>query len=191
MSGKRNNGIQQGEKSNIALIGYRCSGKSTVGKVLADRLHRRFIEVDDIIVSYARKPLKELYQKDGEIKFRELEIRAIKKASSAKGAVISCGGGTVLNKINIDRLRESCSIVLLTASENVLKERARLDYLHERPPLTEKGVEQSIHQVMLLRGHLYNTYADFSVDTTGLDVEGVVNRIADEVLGNDGHDRKG
>ncbi|MFX1387709.1 MAG: shikimate kinase, partial [Promethearchaeota archaeon] len=100
---------------SIALIGFMATGKTVVGKALANHLgnNYRFIETDQIIIEDAGKSIPEIFTEDGEIVFREYEIAACKKASKYNNVIISCGGGIVLNKINIDYLRRNSHIVLL------------------------------------------------------------------------------
>ena len=102
-------------KSSIALIGFMGTGKTAVGRALAKKLNREFVELDSLIEQRAGKSIPDIFQQDGEIAFRELEIEVTKEVSRAKNLVIGCGGGIVLNKINIDRLRKEARIVYLTA----------------------------------------------------------------------------
>ncbi len=103
-------------KTNIALIGFMGTGKTAVGRVLAKKLGRKFIEMDGLIEQKAGKSIPEIFQQDGEIAFRELEIEVTKEVAGQQNAVIACGGGVVLNQINIDRLREGGSAVYHTDS---------------------------------------------------------------------------
>ena len=114
-------------KTNVALIGFMATGKTTVGKVLAQWLNRAFIEMDLLIEQKAEKSIPEIFQQYGEIAFRELEIGVTKEVAEKKNTVIACGGGLVLNKINIDRLRENACMVYLTASPNVILERVAIE----------------------------------------------------------------
>ncbi|NQT04591.1 MAG: shikimate kinase, partial [Dehalococcoidia bacterium] len=91
-------------KSNIALVGFMGTGKTDVGRLLAGKLGKDFIELDELIEQKAGKTIPEIFQQDGEIAFRELEIEATGEAAEKKNAVIACGGGVVLNQINVDRL---------------------------------------------------------------------------------------
>ena len=111
-------------KSNIALIGFMGAGKTAVGRTLAEKLGKRFVELDSLIEQKAGKSVAEIFQQDGEISFRELEIEVTKEVSRERNLVIACGGGIVLNKINIDRLREESIIVYLVASPEVILRRA-------------------------------------------------------------------
>jgi len=119
-------------RTSVALIGFMGTGKTVVGKLLAEKLGKKFIELDGIIEKKAGKSIPEIFRKDGEIGFRELEIEATREVADKKNTVIACGGGIVLNKINIDRLRKECVIVCLTASPQVIIERTSGD-ADERP----------------------------------------------------------
>ena len=84
-------------KSNIALIGFMGTGKTAVGRVLADRLSMQFIELDAIIEQRAGKTIPEIFVQDGEIAFRELEIEATRDVAEKENTVVACGGGVVLS----------------------------------------------------------------------------------------------
>ena len=105
-------------KNSIALIGFMATGKTSVGKKLAENLGKdyTFIEMDKMIVEKAGKSIPEIFTDDGEIRFREYEIAVCKEVSNYDNVIISCGGGVVLNKINIDYLKKNCYIILLEAS---------------------------------------------------------------------------
>ena len=110
-------------KTNIALIGFMGVGKTAVGKALAEKLGRSFVELDLLIEQKVGKSIPDIFQQDGETAFRELEIEVTNEVSKDKNLVIACGGGIVLNKINIDRLRENARMVYLTASPGVILKR--------------------------------------------------------------------
>ncbi|MDD5039459.1 MAG: shikimate kinase, partial [Dehalococcoidales bacterium] len=109
-------------KTNIALIGFMGTGKTAVGQLLAKKLKMKFIEMDWLIAQKAGKSIPDIFR-DGEIAFREREIEVTKEIAGEKNSVIACGGGIVLNKINIDRLKEGAIIVYLTASPRVILKR--------------------------------------------------------------------
>ena len=120
-------------KTNVALIGFMGTGKTAVGRALARKLKKKFIELDPMIEQKAGKTIPEIFKEDGEIAFRELEIAVTKEAAGEKHAVIACGGGVVLNKINTDRLRTEGITVYLTASPEAILRRTSRD--HEERPL--------------------------------------------------------
>ncbi len=94
-------------KQNIVLIGMPGSGKSTVGKILAESMGRQFFDVDDEIVSQYGMEITDIFKKHGEAYFRDLETQITKKLSTISGVVISCGGGTVLREANVDALKRN------------------------------------------------------------------------------------
>ncbi len=163
-------------KTNIALIGFMGVGKSTVGKLLAARLGKKFIEVDTEIEQQSGKSIPQIFQEKGEIGFRELEIETIKEISRQEKQVIACGGGAVLNKINIDRLKQDAVIIWLTASPDSILKRTHLNS-DERPVL--KGINdiQSLESLMQFRLPYYERSADMKIETTKLDLSTVVEQI--------------
>ena len=101
------------DKENIVLIGMPGSGKSTVGKILADRLDREFIDTDDIIIKKAGMSIPEIFKKYGEPYFRELECEAVKEASAITAAVIATGGGAPMREENVRALKQNGRIYFL------------------------------------------------------------------------------
>ena len=100
-------------KRNIVLTGMPSSGKSTLGRLLASRLGREFLDTDEIIVRKASKPIPQIFAEDGEAAFRSLEAEVIRELSSRTGLVIATGGGAILNWENVRRLRRNGTICLI------------------------------------------------------------------------------
>ncbi|MDO8579009.1 MAG: shikimate kinase [Dehalococcoidales bacterium] len=171
-------------KTNIALIGFMGTGKSSVGRTLARRLGRKFIELDALIEQKAGKSIPEIFHHDGEIGFRELEIQTIKGIEAEKNVVIACGGGVVLNKINIDRLKEGGVIIYLKASPNVILKRTSRDNL-VRPLLNVEDPVSRIQELLKFRKPFYERAADITINTTRLNVDGVVGEIIETLKGNE------
>ena len=163
-------------KSNIALIGFMGTGKTAVGKALAEKLGKQFTEVDALIEQRAGKTIPEIFQQDGEIAFRELEIEATGDVAEKENTVIACGGGVVLNQINIDRLRRKSVIVYLTASLEVILKRTSPD-TDERPLLVAEDKTARVAGLLKFRKPFYERAADITVDTSTLDVREVVGKI--------------
>jgi len=163
-------------KTNVALIGFMGSGKTAVGRALAKKLNRKFVELDLLIEQKAGKSIPEIFQQDGEIAFRELEIEATKEIAREKYLVIACGGGIVLNKINIDRLKEESVIVYLTASPRVILKRVSGE-AGQRPLLEVDNPTLTIRELLRFRKPFYERAADISIDTTKLDIDSVVDQI--------------
>ena len=172
-------------KSNIVLIGFMGTGKTAVGQALAKRLNRRLIEVDSIIEQMAGKSIPDIFQDDGEIYFRELEIEAIKKAAAGKKQVIACGGGVVLNTINIDRLRETGVIINLVASPDTILKRTSVNE-GSRPLLNVKQPAERIRELMKFRKPFYDRAADFTINTSKLNIDTVADKIIDRLKNYEG-----
>jgi shikimate kinase len=162
-------------KSNIALIGFMGVGKSVVGKVLSERLNLSLVEVDSFIIKKAGKSIPQIFQ-EGEIAFREMEIEAIKEIAQRKDQVIACGGGVVLNKINIDRLNQDSVIVWLTATPGVILKRTQADGA-VRPLIKKETGLADIRELLSYRKPYYQRAADLEVDTSHFGVGKVVNQI--------------
>lgn len=161
-------------KSNIALVGFMGTGKTAVGQALAKKLGKDFIETDALIAQKAGKSIPDIFREDGEITFRELEIEVVKEVARRKNVVIACGGGVVLNKINIDRLQPQSVVVLLTASPGIILKRTLRD---RGRPLLKDATKAGIKTLMRFRKPFYERAADFKVDTSRLDVDGVVKEV--------------
>ena len=162
-------------KSSIALVGFMGARKTTVGRVLARKLKRQLVELDSLIEMKSGKSVIEIFQQDGEIVFRELEIEVTKQVAENKNFVIACGGGIVLNKINIDRLRKECVIVYLTASPEVIIKRTLGG--EDRPLLNVADRTSEIRELLKFREPFYERAADITVDTSKLDVGTIAEQI--------------
>lgn len=167
-------------KTNIALIGFMGTGKTAVGKALAEKLGRSFVELDSLIEQKAGKSIPDIFQQDGETAFRELEIELTKEVSKDKSLVIACGGGIVLNKINIDRLRESSGMVYLTASPGVILKRVANEE-GQRPLLEVDNPTLAIREMLSSRKPFYERAADIKIDTSRLDINSVAEQIIDKL----------
>ena len=166
-------------KTSIALIGFMGTGKTVVGKALADKLGIEFVELDYLIEEKAGKSIPEIFRQDDEVVFRELEIEVTKDVADSKNQVIACGGGIVLNKINIDRLKKESGIVYLTASPEVILKRISDD--DSRPLLKVTDPAQTIQELLRFRKPFYEQAADIKIDTSKLDVNSVVEQIINKV----------
>jgi shikimate kinase len=172
-------------KSNIALIGFMGTGKSAVGKALAEKLGREFVEMDSLIEEMAGKSIPEIFEQDSEIAFREMEIEVTKKIAQKAGQVIACGGGMVLNKINTDRLRETSRMVYLKASPKNILERTAGDE-NERPLLNVPDPVERIRELLDFRRPFYERAADITIDTSRLSIEKTADLIIDRLKEDEG-----
>lgn len=152
---------------NIVLIGYRCTGKSSIGKLLSERLKWKFVDTDELIEKEAGLKIEDIVSEKGWDEFRRLERTVIHKISNLDGLVISTGGGAILDKENTSRLHKNGWIVWLNASPEIIKERMLKDNKSGliRPSLTGKDPIQEIKDVLSVRIPFYKKAADFVVET--------------------------
>lgn len=170
-------------KSSLALIGFMGAGKTSIARMLADKLDKELVDIDQIIEFEAKKPIERIFAEDGEIIFRELEIATVSQISARENLVIACGGGIILNQINIDRLRERALIVYLEAAPETIYK--RIEAYPSARPLFHKDPKK-ILKLMALRKPLYQNAADVTVDTTNLTPEEVARIILNWFKANEG-----
>jgi shikimate kinase len=160
---------------NIALIGFMATGKSTVGRMLADRLGYGFVDTDEEIVRRTGMDVAELFTSHGEAAFRAVERRVVADASASERTVISCGGGVALDQGNVEALRGTSRLVLLTASVDEILGRVGGDA--SRPLLNCVDRERAVTERLEERAPLYMEAADAVIDTTGLTLGEVADRV--------------
>jgi shikimate kinase len=157
--------------NNIILVGFMGTGKSVVGKKLAAKLNRDFVELDDIIETREKMPIKDIFEKKGEPYFRLVEKEVVKEASQRKNIVISAGGGAIIDEENFKNLKNSGTIICLKASpETILK---RTIDLKTRPLLNVPDPKKKIEELLKKREPYYNK-ADFNIDTDSLSIVDIV-----------------
>jgi 3-phosphoshikimate 1-carboxyvinyltransferase len=162
-------------EKHIFLIGMRGSGKSTVGKALAQRLNRAFVETDELIVWNEGKSIPEIVSAHGWEHFRRLEHDALRSVVAKDASIIATGGGVVLKEENRNLLQRGV-VVLLDAPTEQLAARIRHDT--NRPRLTtEQSLEQELDRVRDERGEFYATLADMRFETHHMSVEEVVDAV--------------
>jgi shikimate kinase len=160
----------------VYLVGMPGSGKSSVGPELARRLGVPFVELDAEIERAAGKPVREIFERDGEARFRELEAAALVEAAGSDPSVVSCGGGVVLEPANRVTLRATGDVVFLSVPLAVLQ--ARIRPAAERPLIREEG---DLERLFEQREALYREFAAHVVDGSGT-VEEVAAAIERELL---------
>lgn len=165
-----------GSIGNIVLIGMRGSGKSTIGRLLAQRLNREHLEMDEIIAKKIGLTIPEIVQKHGWQFFRDQESKVAYKISASDGKIISTGGGVVEREKNLAALKKNGVLVFLKASNKTLLERAGSD--KNRPALTDKKSKQEeIVKLLKKRQILYEGAADIIIDTDKLNPERAAEKI--------------
>ena len=164
-------------KPNIALLGFMGTGKTKTGKILAEMLKMEFIDVDQEIENMAKMKIHELVRRKGEIKFMELEIQAITKCCRKKNAVISCGGGAILNFVNTVRLRKNARLFLLTAHPKELVRRLRKEKNRPLAHLNEQDKEMRIAEILEARKSFYDATGAIRIKTDGKTPKEVAKKI--------------
>ena len=105
---------------NLFLIGYRCSGKTTVGKSVADALDWAFVDADAVLVGASGKSIKDITDTEGWDSFRRMERSTLKQICAADRQVVATGGGVVLDTANIETMKTSGQVVWLNASADTI-----------------------------------------------------------------------
>lgn len=171
-------------KTNIALVGFMGTGKTAVGQILAKKLRLKFIETDAVIEKKTGKSIPQIFNEIGETGFRELEIEVTKEVSRKQHTVIACGGGLVLNRINIDRLRQSAVIVNLTASPATTLKRITKQ-VGQRPLLDVADPLSTIREMIRFRKPFYERASDLNINTSRFTPEAVATEIIRRIKEND------
>jgi shikimate kinase len=147
---------------NVALIGFMGTGKSSVGRLLADQLHYSFLDTDELIESRTGKTVSAIFAEDGEAAFRKQEQAVVAELASRNRAIISTGGGLGANEQNLASLKEHALVVCLWASPDKIWDRVRLQT--HRPLLREADPLAKIRQLLAAREHCYKQ-ADVLLNT--------------------------
>ncbi|MGM9570800.1 MAG: shikimate kinase [bacterium] len=170
---------------NIVLLGFMGTGKSTVGKYLAEKLGRIFVELDKEIEVSAGMSIPAIFNNYGEEHFRDLETAEIRKWCRQDNLVIATGGGAVVRSQNRAYLKENGLLVCLKATPEAILERIKYD--RNRPLLNVPDKLAKIKELMALRKQIYQEAADYTLDCSELSSMQVVEHIIGYVRGwNDG-----
>ena len=164
----------------IVLIGYRCSGKTSVGKRVASILKWQFIDSDAVIEERTGQSIEEIVETDGWSAFRKEEEKVIKRLATLDKTVLATGGGVILNPVNRELLIKHGILIWLKADIATIKNRMSQDSKTDtqRPGLTNLGSMEEIEAVLLERTPYYQYAAHYVIDTS----EKSVYEIADEIV---------
>jgi shikimate kinase len=157
---------------NIVLIGYRCSGKTAVGKTLAIELGREFLDTDALIEENAGRSIETMISTKGWDRFRETENRLVEEVSRRNNLVIATGGGIVMDEENVKNLKQNGWVVWLKGKPEVLRERMAKEQGtgRYRPSLTGADPMEEIKEVLSVRKPFYERAGDLVVDTSSLSI---------------------
>jgi shikimate kinase len=166
---------------NLVLIGYRGTGKSTVGKILAEALGLPYVSLDSRLVERAGMPVPEIVKRHSWDHFRDLEEMVVEGYAAQDGWVLDTGGGVVTRSVNVERLRRDGFVVLLTST--IADIEARIGGDTQRPSLTGgKSFVEEISEVLAQREPLYRAAADWTVDTSRVSAEEAAREIQVEFI---------
>jgi shikimate kinase len=167
---------QPAQPPNLVLIGYRATGKTSVGARLAEMLQRPFVDLDQVLVREAGRSVAELVAQGGWAEFRRLEKELVARYRDARGLVLATGGGVVLDPDNVAALRENGILIWLNADPAAIQARLAQDQPREanRPSLTGADTIWEAAAVAEKRAPLYQAAAQISIDTTHRSVAQVV-----------------
>lgn len=164
----------------IALIGFMGSGKTSVGRALAEKSGRPFIDLDAEIVKSAGKEIEKIFEGSGEACFRQMELDSLKAImkDAPENLILALGGGIILQSEAAELIKKRCFCVYLQSDLQTLY--SRLEGKSEgRPLLSEKGLllKERIEELMKLRSSAYAKAAALSIKTDGLGAEDVAEEI--------------
>nr|WP_024837959.1 shikimate kinase [Clostridium sp. 12(A)] len=160
------------KRDNITLIGMPASGKSTIGVLLAKRLGYSFVDVDIVIQEQEGKLLKEIIAERGDDGFLEVENRINRELTVCK-SVIAPGGSVIYGKEAMEHLKEISIVVYLKLSYESVKE--RLGNLVDRGVVLKDGM--TLYDLYQERVPYYESYADITIDETGLEAGNIVDQL--------------
>jgi shikimate kinase len=164
---------------NIFLIGYRCTGKTSVGKALAKKSGRIFVDADERLVENEGKTIAEIVVGQGWDYFRRREKETLKSICARDGQVIATGGGVVLDPENVAAMKKCGRLIWLQAAPETIRSRMQQDSLtaQQRPALTSRGAAGEIESTLKARSPYYRAAMDFSVDTDRRSLEDICEMI--------------
>lgn len=164
---------------NIFLIGYRCTGKTSVGIALSKKLRLTFVDADERLVEKAGQTIAELVKINGWRYFRRLEKETIQSICTRDGQVIATGGGVVLDPANVAAMKKCGRLIWLQAKPDTIRKRMRRDErtTEQRPALTSHGATEEIESTLKDRMPLYRAAMDFSVITDGQSLDDICGMI--------------
>lgn len=150
-------------KTNIYLIGFMGTGKSTIARALCNTYRMEQAEMDEQIVKEQGKSIADIFAAEGEEYFRELETDLLRRIGGREHMVVSCGGGTAMRQCNVEEMKKNGVIVLLDARPETIYRRVKND--HGRPLLEGNMNVEYIKGLMDARRGKYQAAADFTVMT--------------------------
>lgn len=179
-------------KSNIALIGFMGSGKTSVGRELSTSCDLNFLDTDEFIEDMSVLPIKTIFDIYGESCFRELEILTCNYLSYTNSTVIATGGGFITSQQNIYKLQQNSILIYLQKSPIYIYENIKNNI--SLPMLSQCPTIEQISNLLSTRLHLYTKYADIIIETDNLSVAEITKIIeykikAGDIFEQDSHNK--
>jgi len=160
---------------NLVITGFMGTGKSVVGRLVAQRLRRPFVDIDALIEAREGRSIPEIFAQEGEAYFRRVEAAVVRELAAQRGLVIATGGGALVPEENRRQMVQTSVVVCLWADEATLIERLRGQT--DRPLLAHPDWETTLRTLLARRRSAYQALP-YHVDTTGKRVE----EVAEEVI---------
>ena len=171
-------------QKTLYLIGFMGSGKSTISRHLSQMLEVPKIEMDDLLAERAGKPITRIFAEDGEEVFRQMETELLREISAGEPVLVSCGGGVVLRPENVEIMKSTGTILMLSATPETIYGRVR--YSNKRPILNGNMNVAFIAELMAKREPAYRAAADVTVSIDGKTSDVVAKELADRIFSNNG-----
>jgi len=164
---------------HITLIGYRATGKTTLARLLAERLAVDWVDADVEIERVAGKPIRAIFDDDGEPAFRDIEAAVIADLCRRNNLVLAAGGGAPLREESRRAMKAAGKVVWLKASPETIHRRMTGDTTtpDRRPSLTDRGPLEEIEHLLQQRSPVYRDAADVEIDTEGISPEQLIEEI--------------
>ena len=161
---------------NIFLIGFMGVGKSTVSNALQNTFAMDVVEMDEMIAKKNNMSISEIFDLHGEAYFRNEETNLLKEVGKEKNKIVSCGGGVAMREVNIQEMKKSGKVILLTAKPETILERVKEN--HDRPLLENNKTVEYVSELMEKRRPAYEAAADIVIATDGKSA----NEICEEII---------
>jgi len=162
--------------NHVVITGFMATGKTTVGRLVAHRLNRPFIDMDRVIENRSNKSIARIFQEDGEASFRALESELCEELCQQENLVIATGGGALTNANNRAMFGESDTVICLTSSPEEITRRLEVNNFYNRPLLNVEDKKKEIERLLEKRQPAYATIP-YHIDTTKLPISEVVDRV--------------
>ena len=168
----------------LYLIGFMGSGKSTVSRHMSRALNVPKIEMDEVLAERAGKPITQIFAEDGEEAFRQMETALLREIGAGEPALVSCGGGVVLRPENVEIMKATGTILMLSATPQTIFQRVR--HSTKRPILNGNMNVEFIAELMTKRDPAYRAAADVTVSIDGKTSDIVAKELVERICQNGG-----